>query len=266
MKKYLMILLTAGIAVFTGCAEEETPEAFIPADVTNTDSLVGSYRIDYISIQDHTPADTTSTTANKKPGTYIVSNNCDEIDVPKLKDYNCDRNLQILSQRASIEKFVDAGRVIYGTVIQMQLSSGTITSTYNEDAYHHIIFPIQGSYFTNGFGRSAVTKATDRGVSIYFVNPPNGTSEKVNFYINEVSNSANNQIQIKMNSNDGSRTYIFRMTKTSNTSGSYISMRDPGPAGGLYATSSIKNTPLLYNFSDATLTMIFTKLFKIMND
>lgn len=263
MKKYLMILLTAGIAVFTGCAEEETPEAFIPADVTNADSLVGSYRIDYISIQDHTPADTTT----KKPGTYIVSNNCDETKtIPALESYSCEGTLQILSQRASIEKFVDAGRVIYGTVIQMQLSSGTITSTYNEDAYHHIIFPIQGSYFTNGFGREAVTKATDRGVSIYFVSPPNGTSENVNFHINEVSNSADNQIEIKMNSNDGNRTYIFRMTKTSNTSGSYISMRDPGPAGGLYATSSIKNTPLIKEFSDATLTMIFTELFQQMKD
>lgn len=262
MKKYLMILLTAGIAVFTGCAEEETPEAFIPADVTNADSLVGSYRIDYISIQDHTPEDTTS----KKPGTYIVSTNCDEIDVPALKNYTCDRSLQILSQRASIEKFVDAGRVIYGTVIQMQLSSNTIISTYNEDAYHHIIFPIQGSYFTDGFGRSAITKATDRGVANYFVSPPNGTSSGNNFHINAVNNYADNQIEIKMNSNDGSRTYIFRMTKTSNTSGSYISMRDPGPAGGLYATSSIKNT-VIKNFpNNSSLTMIFTTIFKEMKD
>lgn len=264
MKKYLMILLTAGIAVFTGCAEEETPEAFIPADVTNADSLVGSYRIDYISIQDHTPADN----ASKKPGTYIVSNNCDEtIDVPALKNYACDRSLQILSQRASIEKFVDAGRVIYGTVIQMQLSSNTITQTYYEDAYHHIIFPIQGSYFPDGFGESAVTKATDRGVGNYFVSPPNGDRENVNFNINAVSNFADNQIEIKMNSKDGSRTYIFRMTKTSNTSGSYISMRDPGPAGGLYATSSIKNIPLIKNFpNDGTLTNIFTTFFQEMKD
>lgn len=258
MKKYFALFAITSFLVLSGCAEEDnTPQPLVEPDINVPDSLVGSYDISYFSIQDRSS---------------IISDNCTQATI-SAPIYNgvantCDQILDITSHRIAIQKHWDIYRYVYSVVVQMQLySDGIIQNTNNlkDHAYHHLIFPIQESYFPNNFGVDAVSKATDRGLTNYFIAPPYGNFSNTNSYINNVSVEDGNLV-IALKSGNGQKTYIFKLKKVSNDSGNYVYLLDvPGPQGGLRANSVIKNSLMVTEFGadNATLNSYFNEEFAI---
>lgn len=257
MKKYFALIAIVSFFGLSGCAEEDNaPQPLIAPDINVPDTLVGSYDISYFSIQD---------------GSTIISDNCTQAEI-SAPVYNgeantCDQILDITSHRISIQKHWDVYRYVYSVVVQMQLySEGIIQNpSLKEHAYHHLIFPIQASYFPNKFGVDAVSKATDRGLSSYFIERPYGNFNNSNTHINTVS-IENGNVVIALQSNDNQKTYIFKLQKISNDSGNYVYLLPvEGPQGGLRADSVIKNKPLITEFGsdNATLNSYFNEEFAI---
>lgn len=255
MKKYFALLAITSLLALYGCAgEDNAAQPFLEPDINTPDTLVGSYDISYFSIQD---------------GSTIISDNCTQavIGAPVYNGVqnSCDQILEMISHRVSIQKHWDIYRYVYSVVVQMQLNSDGIRQNPNlkDHAYHHLIFPIQASYFTSGFGTDAVSKATDRGLTKYFIEPPYGNFDNDNSYINNVSIEDGN-VAIALKSGNGQKTYIFKLKKVSNDSGNYVYLVDvPGPQGGLRAVSSIKNDVMVKEFSDGTLNSYFNEEFAI---
>lgn len=249
MKKYFALLAITSLVALYGCAgEDNAAQPFLEPDINTPDTLVGSYDISYFSIQD---------------GSIIISDNCTKAEMGVSGV--CEPILDMISHRVSIQKHWDLYRYVYSVVVQMQLDSDKIKQdgNYKDHAYHHLIFPIQASYFTSGFGTDATSKATDRGLTKYFIEPPYGNFDNDNSYINNVSIEDGN-VLIALKSGNGQKTYIFKLKKVSNDSGNYVYLIDvPGPQGGLRAVSSIKNDVMVKEFSDGTLNSYFNEEFAI---
>lgn len=255
MKKYLILLTIASLFALYGCAEEESaPMPLVQPDINNPDSLVGSYEIEYFSIQDKSLilSDNCTLAVNGAPTYDGKTNTCEEVT-------------EMISQRVGIQKHWDINRYVYSVVIQMQLNSNAIYNDINnfqQHAYHHLIFPIQASYFPDTFGVDAVSKATDRGLSSFFIERPYGNFDNSNSYINHVG-IEDDKLVIALKTDDNTKTYIFKLKKVSNDSGNYVYLLNvEGPQGGLRADSTIKNSPIKTNFEDNKLNNIFKNLFK----
>lgn len=258
MKKIFTLLALVSLFALYGCAEEEAaPLPLLAPDVNAPDTLVGSYEIEYFSIQDNST---------------IISDNCTQalISAPIYNDKTntCEPVLDITSQRVGIQKHFDVNRNIFSVVIQMQLYSNAIITNLNnfkEHAYHHIIFPIQETYFPNSFGVDAVSKASDRGLTSYFVGRAYGNSTQTNAYVNHVG-VEDGKLVIVLKTNDNSKTYIFKLNKLSNDSGNYVYLLNvEGPQGGIYADSTIKNSLMVTEFGsdNVTLSEFFNEQFAI---
>lgn len=254
MKKYFALLAITSLVALYGCAgEDNAAQPFLEPDINTPDTLVGSYDISYFSIQD---------------GTNILTTDCTQAEIGAPAYNICEPILQMISHRVSIQKHWDIYRYVYSVVVQMQLDSDRIQKNENEyfkdHAYHHLIFPIQESYFTSGFGVDAISKATDRGLTKYFIEPPYGDFYNSNSYINNVSIEDGNVV-IALKSGNGQKTYIFKLKKVSNDSGNYVYLVDvPGPQGGLRAVSSIRNDLMVTEFSDGVLNSYFNEEFAIL--
>lgn len=260
MKKLFALLALISLFALYGCAEEEAaPMPLLAPDINAPDTLVGSYEIDYFSIQDGS-------------NSTILSDNCTQA-LTSAPIYNgkvntCDQVLDITSQRIGIQKHWDVYRYVYSVVIQTQLySDGIITNKngFKEHAYHHLIFPIQESYFPDKFGVDAISKATDRGLTSYFIERPYGNFENSNSYVNYVG-VEDGKLVIVLKTDDNQKTYIFKLNKLSNDSGNYVYLLNvEGPQGGLRADSIIKNSLMVTNFGsdNGTLSSYFNEQFAI---
>ena len=254
MKKYILLLALAFITALYGCAEEkEEAQPLIQPDLSNPDTLVGSYDISYFSIQDENQIITDNCTIaeNGAPTYNNLENSCEQIT-------------DLISHRIGIQKNWDVYRNVYSVVIQLQLNSQKITQgELQNTAYRHIIFPIQESYFPNNFGVDAVSKATDRGLSSYYVEPPYGNRTNTNSYVQSMK-MEDDKLVFSLKTKDGKKTYIFKLQKVSNDSGNYVIKYDVEyPQGGLYARSVIRNNPLVTIFEDTTLTELYKQYFAI---
>lgn len=264
MKKLFAAVFLISIFAIVGCASDNTnssaqapvDEPLIPADTNNPSTLIGHYKVDYFAIVDGSN------------GNALLSDNCTYASVNGFANYDCNK-ATVLADLADIQQHDEGGATITSFLIQMQLDSPEIRNgALKEHAYHHLLFPILTTSISTIPTAIFPTKATERGLTSYFVARPGGDNSDIykNMYVNTLKNDGE-KLSIKLTTKDGKMQYAFHLTKISNTSNGYVQTKgDINIQEGLYAISNVFNTLIKSVFEDIELDALFGKLAKFDNE
>lgn len=251
MKKLFLGVFLLSVLAIAGCASDgsnstaqtQVPETVTTPDYTTPSTLIGKYKVDYFAIVDG---------GNNNA---MLSNDCAYATKNDFPGYTCN-DATILADLADIQQHDDAGTQIISFLIQMQLDGDVIRDgTLQEHAYHHILFPAQNVNFPIS-GDFKETKATERGLTSFFIPRPGGDRNNVNAKIHYIKN-VGEQIEIKLiNDKAPVMQYVYRLSKNSDISAGYVQTQG-GIQEGLYAISTVFNTLIESVFEDTVLSNIF---------
>lgn len=254
MKKLFATVFLISIFAIAGCASDNAnssaqtpppaPETLIPADPNNPSTLIGHYKVDYLSVVE---------------GTNLVSTDCNQAN-SDFPGFTCSA-ATFLANLADIQLLSEEGMGnIYSFVIQAQLDGTEIRGgTLKEHAYHHLFFPVQEINIANIKNEinPADTRATERGLSSFFIKRPLGSRGNFNAKVYALT-KINDQLFIKLIENGSNMKYAVRLTKTSNNSNGYVTKYDvQNLVDIIYAVSSRFNTLIQSTFDDEALNTLF---------
>lgn len=253
MKKLFLGVFLLSVLAIAGCASDssnstaqtQVPETVTTPDVNNHATLVGKYKVDYFAIVDGGNSNA------------MLSSDCAYATKNDFSDYTTCYDATILADLVDVQQNNENGMQIMSFIIQMQLDGTEIRTSLKEHAYHHLLFPIQNQFIPVS-GELFATKATERGLTSFFIPRPGGDANNRNATLHYLRNTGD-QIEIKLlYEKDPAKImqYIYRISKISDTPGGYVQTQG-GIQQGLYAISTVFNTLIESVFEDTDLNDIF---------